>query len=153
MSEASNRTVYSPIWDRWWKQCNSRYGKKQQEGMFSWTKRLVRQVVSRLAWQAGFLKVRYGKKMRNKTGEFREKQGSGDPTPWIRASRWRCRNWIQPSFIILSLMNERICGELNYNSCGLQGQRTNWSLTIEYAFELWCWRKLLRVPWTARRSN
>ena len=21
------------------------------------------------------------------------------------------------------------------------------------AFELWCWRKLLRVPWTARRSN
>ena len=28
---------------------------------------------------------------------------------------------------------------------------------IEYwridAFELWCWRRLLRVPWTARRSN
>ena len=22
-----------------------------------------------------------------------------------------------------------------------------------HAFELWCWRKLLRVPWTARRSN
>ena len=21
------------------------------------------------------------------------------------------------------------------------------------AFELWCWKKLLRVPWTARRSN
>ena len=34
------------------------------------------------------------------------------------------------------------------------------SLTIKkaerqriYAFELWCWRRLLRVPWTARRSN
>ena len=34
------------------------------------------------------------------------------------------------------------------------------SLTIQkaehqriYAFELWCWRRLLRVPWTARRSN
>jgi len=26
------------------------------------------------------------------------------------------------------------------------GQRTN-------AFELWCWRRLLRVPWTARKSN
>ena len=26
------------------------------------------------------------------------------------------------------------------------GQRIN-------AFELWCWRRLLRVPWTARRSN
>ena len=22
-----------------------------------------------------------------------------------------------------------------------------------YAFELWCWRRLLRVPWTAGRSN
>ena len=22
-----------------------------------------------------------------------------------------------------------------------------------YAFELWCWRRLLRVPWTARRCN
>ena len=25
--------------------------------------------------------------------------------------------------------------------------------TKEDAFELWCWRRLLRVPWTARRSN
>ena len=24
---------------------------------------------------------------------------------------------------------------------------------INDAFELWCWRRLLRVPWTARRSN
>ena len=28
----------------------------------------------------------------------------------------------------------------------VEGQRTD-------AFELWCWRRLLRVPWTARRSN
>ena len=27
-----------------------------------------------------------------------------------------------------------------------EGQRTD-------VFELWCWRRLLRVPWTARRSN
>ena len=26
------------------------------------------------------------------------------------------------------------------------------SLRID-AFELWCWRRLLRVPWTARKSN
>ena len=26
----------------------------------------------------------------------------------------------------------------------------SWSID---AFELWCWRRLLRVPWTARRSN
>ena len=25
--------------------------------------------------------------------------------------------------------------------------------SITHAFELWCWRRLLRVPWTARRSN
>ena len=28
----------------------------------------------------------------------------------------------------------------------------SWRQRID-AFELWCWRKLLRVPWTARRSN
>ena len=28
----------------------------------------------------------------------------------------------------------------------------NWEL-VNYALELWCWRRLLRVPWTARRSN
>ena len=27
------------------------------------------------------------------------------------------------------------------------------SWTIKKAFELWSWRRLLRVPWTARRSN
>ena len=26
-------------------------------------------------------------------------------------------------------------------------------LSLLWAFELWCWRRLLRVPWTARRSN
>ena len=34
----------------------------------------------------------------------------------------------------------------------------NWAIKkAEYwkigAFQLWCWRRLLRVPWTARRSN
>ena len=28
----------------------------------------------------------------------------------------------------------------------------SWAQRID-AFELWCWRRLLRVPWTARRSN
>ena len=30
--------------------------------------------------------------------------------------------------------------------------KENWVPKID-AFELWCWRRLLRVPWTARRSN
>ena len=34
--------------------------------------------------------------------------------------------------------------ELDYNEAK--------SLRID-AFELWCWRRLLRIPWTARRSN
>ena len=29
----------------------------------------------------------------------------------------------------------------------------NWVLFLIDAFELWCWRKLMRVPWTATRSN
>ena len=29
----------------------------------------------------------------------------------------------------------------------------NWTVKRIDAFELWCWRRLLRVPWTARRSN
>ena len=30
--------------------------------------------------------------------------------------------------------------------------KESWGQRID-AFELWCWRRLLRVPWTARRSN
>ena len=30
--------------------------------------------------------------------------------------------------------------------------KESWTLK-NWCFELWCWRRLLRVPWTARRSN
>ena len=33
---------------------------------------------------------------------------------------------------------------------GLLKKAERWGID---AFELWCWRRLLRVPWTARRSN
>ena len=29
----------------------------------------------------------------------------------------------------------------------------SWTIKKADAFELWCWRRLLRVPWIARRSN
>ena len=29
----------------------------------------------------------------------------------------------------------------------------SWTVNKADAFELWCWRRLLRDPWTARRSN
>ena len=43
---------------------------------------------------------------------------------------------------------------------GYPGSNWGWTLVVKKAehrrtdaFELWCWRRLLRVPWTARRSN
>ena len=40
----------------------------------------------------------------------------------------------------------------------IMNRRENWTIKKTehwriYAFELWCWRRLLRVPWTARRST
>ena len=39
-----------------------------------------------------------------------------------------------------------ICGCENWPTKKAEHQKID-------AFELWCWRRLLRVPWTARRSN
>ena len=41
---------------------------------------------------------------------------------------------------------------------GVRGGGINWEIgtdicTLLYVFELWCWRRLLRIPWTARSSN
>ena len=39
-----------------------------------------------------------------------------------------------------------MCGYESWTKKKAEHQRTD-------AFELWCWRRTLRVPWTARRSN
>ena len=39
------------------------------------------------------------------------------------------------------------------NKLGLQQGEFGSNLRENDAFELWCWRRLLRGPWTARRSN
>ena len=39
-----------------------------------------------------------------------------------------------------------VCGAESWTVKKTESRRIN-------AFELWCWRRLLRVPWTARRSN
>ena len=50
---------------------------------------------------------------------------------------------------------------LSSQGCGFSSSHV-WMWELDYAeswvlknwcFELWCWRRLLRVPWTARRSN
>ena len=47
-------------------------------------------------------------------------------------------------------------------TCGHKGRKgtgrdhrgdQDWHINTYTTFELWCWRRLLRVPWTARRSN
>ena len=45
-----------------------------------------------------------------------------------------------------------------FPACYILVPSENWTIKEAeywriYAFELWCWRRLLRVPWTARRSN
>ena len=46
----------------------------------------------------------------------------------------------------------------SYGSSSSHGKVESWTIkTAEHqrndAFEPWCWRRLLRVPWTAKRSN
>ena len=38
-------------------------------------------------------------------------------------------------------------------ACGRESRTRKAEHQQSGAFELWCWRRLLRVPWTARRSN
>ena len=47
---------------------------------------------------------------------------------------------------------EREVGDPCHRGSKLVGIFENNGLLI-YTLELWCWRRLLRVPWTARRSN
>ena len=43
--------------------------------------------------------------------------------------------------------------ETQVQSLGLEDPHEKGKRRIINAFELWCWRRLSRVPWTARRSN
>ena len=57
--------------------------------------------------------------------------------PWVRKIPWR-RKW-QPIPVLMY-------GCESWTVKKAEHRRID-------AFELWCWRRLLRVPWTARRSN
>ena len=79
---------------------------------------------------------------------------------------WRQRLWTKGAFLETSsgglvtyLMNKHVevstkCIAFNLTNV----ECASWTIKkAEHrridAFELWCWRRLLRVPWTARRSN
>ena len=65
-----------------------------------------------------------------------------------------CRWWLQPWHYFA---NKGLSSQgYGFSS----GHVSMWELDCEeswapknWCFELWCWRRLLRVPWTARRSN
>ena len=48
------------------------------------------------------------------------------------------------------LLNKSYCFSIPFCKVGTVKKAECWRID---AFELWCWRRLLRVPWTARRSN
>ena len=48
------------------------------------------------------------------------------------------------------LLNKSYCFSIPFCKVGTVKKAESWRID---AFELWCWRRLLRVPWTARRSN
>ena len=60
-----------------------------------------------------------------------------------------------------SILKQRHCFAnkgLSSQSCGFSSSYESWTIKkAEFqrfdGFEVWCWRRLLRVPWTARRSN
>ena len=68
--------------------------------------------------------------------------------PWVGKIPWR-REWQTISIVLPGEFHEQ-------RSLAGYSRRSHKELDITEwidASELWCWRRLLRVPWTARRSN
>ena len=71
---------------------------------------------------------------------------------YIYGNNCKCNYGTFPIFVVFFFFPISLFGE----KMVLQGE--NWTIMkAEHqridAFELWCWRGLLRAPWTARRSN
>ena len=61
-----------------------------------------------------------------------------------------------PGSSVHEILQEKILEWIAMTSSRGSSQPRNWthvSYVFCIAFELWCWRRLLKVPWTARRSN
>ena len=61
----------------------------------------------------------------------------------LAKNKWDPFTWIDQQFNILGIQHCK-CNHLTWKKAEC------WRID---ASELWCWRRLLRVPWTARRSN
>ena len=82
----------------------------------------------------------------------------GSPTDWCTNPTWalkpllvqyRSLIWFSPSSHYGILPEQNFS---THNPCRVFAQTKAECRRID-AFELWCWRRLLRVPWTARRSS
>ena len=72
-------------------------------------------------------------------------RGSSRPRDWTHIfciGRWTLFHWANKDPLVLLIMYR----SESWTRKKVEGWRID-------AFELWCWRRLLRVPWTARRSN
>ena len=67
--------------------------------------------------------------------------------------------WMSSKILCFEISNKSLSGRYVYAVSSSPKNPPNNVLNIYLtptkidAFELWCWRRLLRVPWTARRSN
>ena len=83
--------------------------------------------------------------------------------PWVEKIQWR-REWL-PTLVFWPGEFHGLYSPWGHKESDTTEQLSHpfiyiWSWTVKKAecrridaFELWCWRRLLRVPWTARRSN
>ena len=83
-------------------------------------------------------------------------EGNGNPlqfscleNPWDRGAWWAAIYGVAQSQTRLKRLSSSSSSIYGCGSWTLK-KAERWRID---AFELWCWRRLLRVPWTARRSN
>ena len=76
------------------------------------------------------------------------------PTPRIYPNSWPLSWWCYPtissSVIPICSCLQSFPASGSFHEHWTINKAEHWRID---AFELWCWRRLLRVPWTARRSN
>ena len=81
-----------------------------------------------------------------------EATGSAKVLRQEQQGAWCCRTERQPVWLVIPT-KVRLVKAMVFPVVCMDGE----SWTIEHrridAFELWCWRRPLRVPWTERRSN
>ena len=74
---------------------------------------------------------------------------------WLRyrQKNWQNRNW-SPKFVSF-ICGNFVCGKSSISNEWRKRRLQNLENLSEriHAFELWCWRRLWRIPWTARWSN